>query len=444
MSLGAGFDRGCQIMALRRETCYEAAMRLSQALIPTLKEAPREASIPSHIFLLRAGYIRMVGAGLYQLLPLAMRSLHKITHVVRREMDRVGAQEILMPALLPKDFFAESGRWDTFGEALLRLKDRKGSDYYLGPTHEEVITDLARRELRSYKQLPLCLYQVQMKYRDEPRPRGGLLRTREFLMKDAYSFDLSEEAATEHYMRMRAAYQCIFSALDLRYCIVGADAGAMGGSRSAEFQIVAQHGEDRIVSCTHCEYADNLEVAGQGADSAPCPRCGAEVQSFRGIEGGHIFILGTHYSQAMGARVVDEAGVSKPVVMGCYGIGISRLLAAAAEQHHDDQGLCWPLSLAPYAVTVCALGKEAAVREKAQELYDALQAAGVEVLFDDRDERPGVKLKDADLIGIPLRLAVGARSLQNNAVEWKWRHDAQVHQVPLQDCVMKVKEVVHG
>ena len=236
-------------------------MRYSRAFIPTVKEAPKDATMPSHVLLLRGGYIRMVGAGIYELLPLGLRVMNKIATIVRYEMDRAGAQELLMPTLLPKDYFEESGRWDGFGSTLLRLKDRKGGDYHLGPTHEEIITDLVRREIRSYKQMPLNLYQVQMKFRDEPRPRAGLLRCREFLMKDAYSFDADEAGAQKSYEIMRDAYHRIFTRLGLEYRVVSADSGAMGGSTSAEFQVLAQNGEDAIVACTSCDYAANVEVA---------------------------------------------------------------------------------------------------------------------------------------------------------------------------------------
>lgn len=496
-----------------------------------------------------------------------------------------------MPALLPKDYFDESGRYTSFGDALLRLKDRKGGEYHLGPTHEEIITDLARREVKSYRQLPLNLYQIQMKYRDEPRPRAGLLRCREFLMKDAYSFDVSEEAAVQSYERMREAYHAIFRRLGLEYRVVSADTGAMGGSTSAEFQVLAQNGEDAIVACSKCEYAANVEVAetvvadlakdhkremkdrekvhtpgaksidevvsflGGGlrpegmiksllyvageevvmalvrgdhevneiklarvlgvaevflaseadvrkatgaepgfagpvgfggrivadpdvthvlngvvganetdyhlvnvtfgrdfeAQVAPirsvregdqCPKCGSPLSLYRGIEGGHIFVLGTHYSAKMGATFLDEAGQDKPLVMGCYGIGVSRLVATAVEQNHDDNGIRWPMSIAPYHVVITPIGKEPEPREIAETLHDELAARGVEVLLDDRDERPGVKFKDADLIGIPLRVTIGKRGLAEGKLELKARADAEASMIPLEGAADRIRDLV--
>lgn len=566
-------------------------MRYSKAFIPTLKEVPKEATMPSHVLLLRAGYIRMVGAGIYELLPLGSRVLSRVAEVVRDEMDRAGAQEVLLPALLPSEYFQESGRWESFGDTLLRLKDRKGGEYHLGPTHEEIITDMVRREIRSYRQLPVNLYQIQMKFRDEPRPRAGLLRCREFLMKDAYSFDVDEEAALRSYEQMRDAYHRIFKRLGLDYRVVAAHSGAMGGSTSAEFQVLAQNGEDAIVACRDCEYAANVEVAeahfadetiadgkhmlpvekvrtpgvhtidevvdylrdgtrpettlksllytageetvmvvvrgdhdinelklaatlgvdevflasdadvqratgaevgfagpvgfsgkviadrsaarllnavcganetdyhlkhvnhgrdwrGDVADLRQvaagdrCPKCGGELQVYRGIEGGHIFVLGTHYSAKMGATFLDEKGDSKPIVMGCYGIGVSRLVAAAVEQNNDDDGIAWPMAIAPYHVIVTPIGKDEAALKAGEKLYDELVARGVDVLLDDRDERPGVKFKDADLLGIPVRVTVGKRGLEAGELEVKRRTEEKPTMVPVADCADRVRDVV--
>lgn len=553
-------------------------MRYSRAFLPTLREVPKEATTISHALLLRAGYVRMVGAGIYEFLPLGVRVLQRIAGIIREEMDRAGAQEVLMPALLPAEYFKETGRWDKFGPTLLRLSDRKSGEYHLGPTHEEIITDMVRREIKSYRQLPQNLYQIQMKYRDEPRPRAGLLRCREFLMKDAYSFDVSPEAARRSYDDMEAAYHRIFRRLGLEYRMVAADSGAMGGSGSAEFQVLAQSGEDAIAACTRCEYAANVEVAtaatgeapaaagevpaparlhtpgaktieqllrffGGGVDASrllkslvylagdrrvlavvrgdhevneiklaravgtdevqwvaepehagflgpvgfsgtiivdaaaaavvdgitganeadhhlehvrfgrdyqgevadirlvakgdPCPRCGAALELYRGIEAGHIFMLGTHYTVAMKADFLDADGSSRPIVMGCYGIGVSRLVAAVVEQLHDADGLVWPREIAPYSVIVTSLGGDepAAVAER---LYEELRARGVQVLFDDRDERPGVKMKDADLLGIPLRLTIGKRGLAEGKAELKERRGGEVTFVALEECVETV------
>ena len=567
-------------------------MRYSKSFIPTLREDPAEArKNPSHRLLLRGGYIRQVGAGIYEFLPLGLKVLRKVEGIVRDEMDRAGAQEVMLPALVPAELFKETGRWDLFGSTLFRLKDQKRNDYHLGPTHEEVITDLVRGVVRSYRQLPVNLYQIQWKYRDEARPRAGLLRCREFLMKDAYSFDATEEGALASYRTMRAAYDRIFTRVGVKYRVVAADSGAMGGNTSAEFQILAETGEDAIVVCSACDYAANVEAAvaqrapstvaatasgkresdiatpnkktieevaeflkvpstqtvkagvylfGQATGSAPrvvvvfvrgdrrinevalsreltatwlrpaedeelsaaglqagyigprelpagvekvlvdreiaeatemvvganksgfhrqhtamadavgalgerakiadiravgngdpCPQCGAALQEYKGIEGGHIFVLGTHYTGKMGAKFLDESGAERLIVMGCYGIGVSRLVAATAEQCHDNDGLTWPMSIAPYQVMLSALVTTPEAVAAADGLYEALTARGVEVLFDDRDERPGVKFKDADLLGIPLRVTLGKKSLEQGKVELKARTSKDVELIDI-------------
>jgi prolyl-tRNA synthetase len=574
-------------------------MLFSRALIPTMKEAPADASNASHVLLSRAGYIRRVGAGLYDFLPLGLRVLRKVERIVREEMDRAGALEILMPALLPAEYFKETGRWDLYGDVLFRLKDRKGADHHLGPTHEEIVTDIARREIRSWRDLPKNLYQVQSKFRDEPRARGGLLRCREFIMKDAYSFDKDEAGALASYEKMRAAYVRIFDRMGLTYRMVQADSGAIGGSTSAEFQVLVESGEDAIVACESCDYAANVEAAEPAAAPAPpnappdgkpervatptqrtidevaaffgvgpertlksllyvakdgphegrvvicvvrgdhevnevavarvlgasevfmaseedvekatrakvgfagpvgfdaertivdgdaaavadgvtganetgyhlkgvyygrdyggriaslrlvkagdpCPRCNGRLRSYRGIEAGHIFVLGTKYSHAMGATFVDEKQQARELVMGCYGIGVSRLVATTVEQHHDDNGIRWPMSVAPYHVHLVTLARDGAVVEAAQSLYEALEAAGVEVLWDDRDERPGVKFKDADLVGIPIRVTVGSKGLASGTLELKLRTEVdpkKAELVPLQDAAKVIVDAVRA
>ncbi len=569
-------------------------MRYQRALLPTLKEAPSDATSASHVLLLRAGYARRVGAGIYSYLPLGLKVLRNIERIIREELGRAGAEEVLLPALLPSDYFKETGRWELFGDNLLRLKDRKGSDYHLGPTHEEIITDLARRELKSYRDLPKNLYQIQTKFRDEPRPRGGLLRCREFIMKDAYSFDVSEERARESYEKMRVAYTRIFDRLGLDYRMVRADSGAMGGSGSAEFQVLAQSGEDLLAACRQCDYAANLEVASAPAPTPPgpeapsvpapekvltpkqktigevaaflgvaerallkslvyradqqlvmvvvrgdhevnevklaralgaselalaapgdvvratgaapgfagpvgyagkividrdaaalsdaicganeadhhlrhvqlgrdfqaelaelrsvkegdaCPSCGAPLGVFRGIEAGHIFLLGTHYSSKMGASFLDEQGQMQPMVMGCYGIGVSRLIATTVEQFNDADGILWPMSIAPYQVHLVQLGAEPEVVEAVARLEAELEALGVEVLVDDREERPGVKFKDADLLGMPLRLTLGKRGLEQGVVELKPRRERDPKRVtllPLAEAAGRLAEQVRA
>jgi prolyl-tRNA synthetase len=556
-------------------------MRYRRALLPTVKEAPSDATTASHALLLRAGYIRRVGAGIYSFLPLGVRVLQKIQAIVVEEMDRAGGQQVLLPALLPAEYFRESGRWDTFGATLLRLQDRKGGDYHLGPTHEEIITDLARREIHSYRDLPKNLYQVQTKFRDEARPRAGLLRCREFLMKDAYSFDADEAGAEASYLAMRDAYTRMFDRTGLTYRRVKADSGSMGGTRSEEFQVLVHSGEDVIVACENCEYAANLEVAVSAVSEPPaaavapppselvstpkqrsieevsaflqvpssqllksliyrsgqrlvlavvrgdhelneeklaralgvpeveladadavqklsgaplgfagpvgfsgeivvdiqasrvpdavaggnaagqhrkhvvfgrdytgkvvdlrsvmdgdrCPECGGALRRFRGIEAGHIFVLGTHYSAKMGATYLDQEQKKKPLVMGCYGVGVSRLVAAAVEQHHDGFGITWPISVAPYQVHLTQLGEGGDVERWVSEIEKGLEARGIEVLVDDRDERPGVKFKDADLIGIPLRATIGERGLASGMFELKRRTQKEARSLPIESAV---------
>jgi prolyl-tRNA synthetase len=570
-------------------------MRLSRLLAPTLKEAPREAETPSHKLLVRAGFVRQVAAGIYDFLPLGLRSLRKVERIVRDEMDAAGAQEILMPMVQPKELWEDSGRWAKYGTELLRFKDRKGSEFCLGPTHEEVVTDIVRREVRSYRDLPKNLYQIQAKFRDELRPRAGLMRGREFVMKDAYSFDVSDAAAKVSYQAMYEAYGRIFTRCGLDHRAVEADTGAIGGSLSHEFQVLADTGEDAIVACDHCDYAANVEQAelrpaspaaadappvgevtevhtpnaktiaevsafldlapssfiktlvyttaggrfvmvlvrgdhgvnelklakavgeavhlaqdtdiskavkapigfvgpvamrtdieviadlqvmairdgatgankkhhhltgvNPGRDFTPtrvedlraagggdaCARCDeGRYRKHRGIEVGHVFFLGTVYSEAMGATFRDEAGNDRPVVMGCYGIGISRIMAAAVEQHHDDKGIAWPMPVAPYEATILALDKKegGAPTELAERLYGELVAGGMEVLFDDRDARPGFKFKDADLIGVPVRVAIGERGLAEGVVEVVLRRTGELARVPIDEAVAHVRAMV--
>ncbi len=576
--------------------------RLSKSLLPSLREAPKDAQLPSHALSIRAGLIRQVGAGLYELLPMGRKVLRHIETIVREELDAEGAQEILMPGVLPAEYLRESGRWESFGDVLCRFKDRKGADLALSPTHEEIVTDIARRELRSYRQLPVMLYQVQTKFRDEPRPRGGLLRGREFIMKDAYSFDVDEAAALQSYERMRKAYTRIFTRLGLDFRVVDADSGAMGGSRSAEFQILARSGEDKLVTCSACAYAANAEVATSGTAEAsaaasataataatgpgsipamtrvatpgvtdmqsaiaalgeghtldnalktlvvehqgkpvalvlrgdhelnlvklstvlgapvalasrervqalvganpgsigpvnfpgrvivdpqaaalahtscganetdahlvhvvygrdyegeitdirmveagdPCPRCGASLSEHRGIEGGHIFVLGTHYSKKMSAHFTDENGEELPFVMGCYGIGMTRLIAAIIEQHHDAAGIRWPASVAPFDVVLVPISKRAESEEVVTALSESLREQGLSVLIDDRNERPGVKFKDAELFGIPLRVTLGDRGLEAGQAEVTERRSGETTAVALGDAAAHLKRMHLG
>ncbi len=565
-------------------------MRYSQLLLPTTKETPAEAEVISHQLLLRAGCIRKLTSGLYTYLPLGLMALQKVAAIVREEMNRSGAQELLMPMVQPADLWQESGRWQKYGTELLRFKDRHERDFCLGPTHEEVITDIARRELQSYRQLPVNLYQIQTKFRDEIRPRFGLMRGREFVMKDAYSFDADDEAAGASYEIMKAAYHRIFKRCGLSFRAVEADTGSIGGSFSHEFMVLADTGEDTLVICNQCDYAANVEkaavvlpepaaetvepapltrvetpgmkkvdrvadflgvtaadviktmvfladgepvaalvrgdrqvqdvklknllgaaeveavddeavwkltklpvgymgpidipirlvadqevmrltnaVAGAnekgmhlsgvhpGRDFSPelvgdlrqitpedeCPACGGELSLTEGIEVGHIFKLGTNYSEAMKATYQDTDGVDKPFVMGCYGIGVSRVVAAAIEQNHDDNGIIFPLPLAPFQVIVLNLGlKSAAISDAAQQLYQKLQEQGLEVLFDDRDERPGSKFKDADLLGIPYRATVGKVYEKDGMVELRIRATGETTLLPYIDAANQIVAMV--
>jgi prolyl-tRNA synthetase len=560
-------------------------MRYSQLLLPTLKEAPAEAQVVSHVLMQRAGYIRKMAAGVYVLLPLGMRVVAKIERILREELGRAGAQEVLMPILHPGELWQESGRWQKYGPELLRLKDRKGADFVFSPTAEEAFCDTVRRDVKSYRQLPLNLYQIQDKFRDELRPRAGLIRGREFIMKDGYSFHATPDDALREYDNMYAAYDRIFRRCGLDFRAVEADTGNIGGSRSHEFQVLADSGEDAIVACDKCSYAANVEKAelrrestgpeaatealkelhtpGKGgiadvvaflrdkgveagddrlverfiktliyvADGKPvialvrgdrdlnelklkallasetlelasdglvtevtgapvgyagaqgrsvpvfadlevaaiasgftgankadthvrgfnlgrdvpgakvvdlrtaasgdrCARCEAgRYRALRGIEVGHVFFLGTKYSEAMKVTFLDADGQNKPMIMGCYGIGVTRIAAAAIEQHHDADGIRWPMALAPFQVLIVTAGKEPELAAAAVELERELTARGVEVLYDDRDERAGGKFKDADLIGIPLRVTVGKRGLAEGKLEVKARHEKEATMV---------------
>jgi len=559
--------------------------RLSRLLVPTLREDPADAEVASHRLMIRAGMIRQVARGIYDLLPLGLRAVRRVETIVREEMDRAGAQEILMPAVIPGELWRESGRWERYGPELLRMRDRYDREFCFGPTHEEVVTDLVRREIRSYRELPKNLYQIQVKFRDEIRPRFGLMRGREFIMKDAYSFHVDADDARREYRVMFDTYTRIFERCGLTFRAVEAGTGAIGGSLSHEFQVLAASGEDAIVSCERCGYAANVEKAevraapaagagggglervatpgkrsveevstflglprerfiktllyatagGEGvailvrgdheasatkvqaalggepvaladeqaverATGAPvgfagpvglkirmladaalrgvrgavaganradehvvnvdqardlpelvfadlrqarsgdaCPRCdGGAFAEHRGIEVGQVFYLGTKYSEAMGATFLGADGRERPIEMGCYGIGITRTVAAAIEQHHDDAGIVWPAPLAPYGVHVVPVSVEdARLRETAEQLAASLDAAGVDALLDDRDERPGVKFKDADLIGLPVRVTVGPRALARGCVELKTRTAREATEVPVGDAAAR-------
>jgi len=571
-------------------------LRYSKYLAPTLKEVPAEAEIVSHKLMLRAGMIRKLAAGVYSLLPLGVRVVRKVEAIIREEMNKAGALEVSLPSIQPAELWEESGRWNMYGKELLRITDRHGREFCYGPTHEEVITDLVRRELRSYRDLPVNLYQIQTKFRDEIRPRFGLMRAREFSMKDAYSFDTDDEAAGRSYALMKNAYNSIFKRCGLRFRAVEADTGQIGGSFSHEFMVLAESGEDLIAYCHQCDYAANVEkvslvaddtdpstdssnpvekvlTPGKGsidkvseflnrapstfiktliyktdnennplvaalcrgdheinhtklaralgvnevvladedevkrATGAPigyagamglaipvmadnavrsmqnavtganeadthiinvnpgrdfpdaryadirqpvegdrCPKCGpGRLRLARGIEVGHIFKLGSKYSESLGATFLDRQGAEKHMIMGCYGIGVARTAAAAIEQNHDEQGIVWPVSIAPFDISILPLNiDDHQVVSTAEKLYDDMIKSGAEVLLDDREARPGVKFKDADLIGAPLQVIVGKKGLANGAVEIKIRKTGEKISVPVDEAASKAVSILPG
>jgi len=580
-------------------------MKASRFFIGTLKEAPADAEIVSHKLMVRAGMIRRVAGGIYSYLPIGLRSIRKVEKIVREEMNRAGAVELLMPAVQPAELWQESGRWVKYGPELLRFKDRKQSDFVIGPTHEEVVTDIARNQIKSYRQLPVNFYQIQTKFRDEIRPRFGVMRGREFIMKDAYSFDKDIEGLKTSYRKMYDAYTRIFTRLGLEFRAVAADNGSIGGSGSHEFHVIADTGEDAIAYCPTSEFAANVEAAdalpliavraaaaepmqkvatpnaakceavaerlgialertiksivlatdnhagneGQraeptiwllllrgdhdlneikvsklpglaeprfateseivewfgtppgylgpigtrkpvkviadstaanmsdfvvGANEAgfhitgvnwgrdlpepvvadirnvkkgdPSPDGKGVLDICRGIEVGHVFQLGTRYSEAMNATFLDENGKPRPMLMGCYGIGVTRILGAAIEQNFDDKGIIWPESIAPFEVVLCPMGYERSelVREHADRLYDELVAAGVDVILDDRGERPGVMFADWELIGVPHRLVIGERGLKDGKIEYQGRRDTEATLLPADDAAVTVAHKVHA
>ena len=412
-------------------------MKLSQLLTATLREAPADAEIISHKLMLRAGMIRQLAAGIYTWLPLGYRVLKKVEAVIREEMNNSGAQEILMPAIQPAELWRESERWDQYGPELLRINDRHKREFCFGPTHEEVITDLVRREVRSYKQLPLILYQIQTKFRDEIRPRFGIMRSREFLMKDAYSFHLNDQSLEETYEKMYSTYTKIFNRLGLNFRAVIADSGNIGGDKSHEFHVLAESGEDQIVFSKNSDYASNLERAlidlGEEAH---------KLESARGIEVGHIFQLGKKYSKCMKTNCLDEHGKSITLTMGCYGIGVSRIVAAAIEQNNDEKGIIWPIAMAPYQLALIPVNmhKSVRLREAVISLYKKLLDNNIEVILDDRNERPGVMFSDMELIGVPHRFVFSEKGLDSGEIEYKARTINENKNIKIEKAIAFIKE----
>ena len=405
-------------------------MKTSNLLLATQRENPSDAEAPSHQLMIRAGLIRQVASGIYNWLPTGKKVLRKVEEIIRKEMDDAGGQEILMPMVQPAELWHESGRIEQYGQELLTFKDRHDREFCLGPTHEEVITDLCRNVIRSHKQLPITLYQIQTKFRDEIRPRFGVMRSREFVMKDAYSFDLDNEGLDTSYSNMRETYIKIFDSLGLDYRIVKADSGAIGGSDSEEFHVLADSGEDLLAFSDKSDYAINAELLTELQDEQdpsslegkPSPDGKGNLKLKRGIEVGHIFKLGTKYSESLKLSIQSEGGNIFPE-MGCYGIGASRIVAAAIEQNHDEKGIKWPEALSPYQVAIVEANpkKNPAVTTKCLEIYKDLKDNNIDVLWDDRDKRPGVKFTDMELIGIPKMIIVGENSLETDEVELKMR-----------------------
>ena len=401
----------------------------SKVFLPTLKNTPQDAEVISHQLMLRSGMIRRVTSGIYTWLPIGLKVLKKVENIVREEMDASGAQEVLMPMVQPKELWEETQRWEKMGPELLRIKDRHERDFCLGPTHEEVITDLIRNNIKSYKELPLNLYQIQTKFRDEVRPRYGVMRGREFLMKDSYSFNLNEESLNESYLSMKEAYKKILDRLNLKFKIVKADTGAIGGNASEEFHVLAENGEDTIAVSDSSDFAINTELLLKEGDDLkslegkPSPDGKGVIQIKKGIEVGHIFQLGKVYADAMKANVLDHEGQARSLFMGCYGIGVSRLVAAAIEQNNDKNGIIWPEAMAPFEVNIVAIGfdKDKKIAKAATNLYDELSSMGYEVMLDDRKDGYGTKMKDAELIGIPINIIIGKQYLQNKEIELKHR-----------------------
>ena len=404
-------------------------MLFSKLLLPTLKDAPQEAEVISHKLMLRAGMVRKVASGIYTWLPLGLKVLRKIENIVREEMDNSGAQEVLMPMVQPKELWNETNRWEKMGPELLRIQDRHERDFCLGPTHEEVITDLIRNNVKSYKELPLNIYQIQTKFRDEVRPRYGVMRGREFLMKDSYSFNINEACLEETYLAMRITYKKVLERMGLEYKIVSADSGAIGGDASEEFHVLAETGEDTIAVSNSSEYAINTELLLKEGDDIsslegkPSPDGKGIIEIKKGIEVGHIFQLGKVYAEDMKANVLNNEGKASTLYMGCYGIGVSRLVAATIEQNNDEKGIIWPQSVAPFDINIIAIGfqKDEKIAKASNSLYKELTNMGYDVLLDDRKDGYGTKIKDSELIGIPLNIIIGKQFIEKEEIEFRTR-----------------------
>ena len=409
-------------------------MELSKYPLRTYKDTPSDAELISHRLMLRSGLIKKLASGLFTWMPLGLRVIRKIEEIVRRELDSSGAYELLMPAVQPSELWKETGRWEEYGNLLLRIQDRHERFFCFGPTHEEVITDIVRKEITSYKQLPVNFYQIQTKFRDEIRPRYGVMRAREFLMKDAYSFHLDQKSLEDEYENMGNAYNNIFSNLGLNFRKVTANSGEIGGSMSHEYHVLADSGEDEIAYCDEEDFAANVEMI----ESKKAPN-GGKLSFARGIEVGHIFQLGDKYSKSMGLTVLNKEGKSVSPMMGCYGIGISRIVAASIEQNHDDKGIIWPGEIAPFEIIIIVLNhKSSDLTEKGQELYNSIKAIGKEVVIDDRDERAGVKFAEADLIGIPQQIVLSKRGIDQGTIELVDRRTGNKEDLSIEDLIQRI------
>jgi len=410
-------------------------MRYSKAFGKSLRQSPKEAQAQSHKLLTKAGFIDQLSAGVYTFLPLGWRVHQKIAGIIREEMNALGAQEFQMPVIQPKALWKETGRWETIDPPLFVTTDRHEKEYALGPTHEEVITDLARRFVKSYKDLPFSAYQIQDKFRNELRATGGLLRTREFFMKDLYSFHAEKADFEDFFKKVVAAYTKIFDRVGLKTLVSQASGGTIGGDVTYEFQVPSPVGEDLVFFCKKCGFAINKEIVAEKNIKDTCPECKSKLEQTNAIEAGQVFSLGTKYSEAMGANFVDKDGKEKPLIMGCYGIGVGRMMATIVEVFNDEKGIVWPTSVAPFQVHLLAVSSQQSVNSQAEEIYNKLIKKGVEILFDDRDESPGVKLADADLLGVPERWLISEKTLRQQAVEVKKRNEESSKLSKISDLV---------
>ena len=429
-------------------------MKWTESLIPTLREDPQDAEIVSHKLLVRGGFIRKLSAGAYAYLPLGLKILAKAQNIIRDEMNKVGAQEVLLPALQPMELWEKTGRDEALKDVMIKFRDRHGKIVCLGPTHEEVITWLAAGNITSYKQLPQIMYQIQTKFRDEIRPRFGIMRSCEFIMKDAYSFDTDWEALDISYKKMYDAYFRIFERCGLPFYAVQADPGVMGNGESHEFMVPALSGEDQVGIC-ECGYAASKEFMAKGLEvevkedvpleDCTCPQCSKKLDLKNTIEVGHTFKLGVKYSTPLEARFLGSDKAEHDMIMGCYEIGVNRILCSAIESSHDENGIIWPMSLAPYELAIIPLNvNQEDAMSLATDIYSKLRCLGVDVILDDRDERPGVKFKDADLVGFPYKVIVGGKGLKEGIVEFKSRKTGEIIKVPVNEAVASIRGLIAG